>query len=72
MEKVLSATCCNSHVVKAAAWGPRRQSYLVTYHGRAAAKIVPVEKTRGLRRSSRFNETIALGARCHGRSLDRG
>ena len=53
MEKVVSAADANrmfSKLLRAVGEG---QSYVVTSHGRAVAKIVPTEKNGGLTRGAR-------------------
>ena len=53
MEKVVSAADANRMFSKLLRAVREGQSYVVTSHGKAVAKIVPTEKNSGLRRGAR-------------------
>ena len=53
MEKSVSAADANRKFSKLLRAVREGQSYVVTSHGRAVARIVPAEKNNGVRRSAR-------------------
>ncbi len=53
MEKAISAAEANRRFSKLLRGVREGHSYVVTSHGRAVAKIVPVEKTDGVMRAAR-------------------
>ena len=53
MEKLVSAADANRKFSKLLRAVREGQSYVVTSHGRAVARIVPVVKNNGVRRSAR-------------------